>query len=110
MYSNIIWISILNISIINHYVYIFLLIPFTYFLAELLYLIADKGWVKKYSIFSLLLIYITILTTWNLSKMSDKWFGSTNFNGDNNLLSLRNICNEYDCYLINDYNKFFLTI
>lgn len=100
-------VSILNVPMINHYVYIFLLIPFTYFVAEFLYLIVDRGPLKKYFIFSILFIYITILTTWNLSKMSDKWFGSTHFNGDNNLLSLRNICNEYDCYLINDYNKFF---
>ena len=100
-------VSILNVPMINHYVYIFLLIPFTYFVAEFLYLIVDRGPLKKYFIFFILFIYITILTIWNFSKMSDKWFGSTHFNGDNNLLSLRNICNEYDCYLINDYNKFF---
>ena len=91
---------LISVPMTNHYVYIYLLIPFIFHLTDIIISLLNHRIInKKFIIFSLT-FYFLINSLWNFSKMVDHWNGSTTYNGYLNLLAVKEICENSNCYLI----------
>lgn len=101
-FTGLIIVLLLNVPMINHYVYIFLLLPFLIFLTEILIFIIKRNAINQIFIIILISFYFLLNSFWNFSKMIDHWSGSTTHNGYLNILAIKKICENSDCLLINN--------